>query len=116
MESGTVKVSKQSQGKLDVYSELELFFPKVPVPDFDGDCKGMPTEWWFPDHGVEGTQASMARAREICDGCSVKEQCLDFALSFPNLQGMWGGLSPRQRVSERRRRYRQRMNAQGKRK
>jgi WhiB family redox-sensing transcriptional regulator len=107
MNSGNTKKSKVSQGKLDVYSELELFFPKIPVPDFRGDCKGMPTDWWFPEHAPSGNEnEKYESARAICAGCAVKSECLDFAISFPNLQGMWGGMSPRQRVAERRRRYR----------
>lgn len=94
------------QGKLDVYSELELFFPKVPVPQFKGDCKGHPTDWWFPEHGPYAeARETISRAREICMNCPVREECLDFALSFPNLQGIWGGLSPRQRQRERKVRF-----------
>lgn len=106
--SGNEEQSKshQSKGKLDVYSELELFFPKIPVPTFNGDCKGKPTDWWFPEHWPESdNRATIAQAREICANCGVREECLDFALSFPNLQGIWGGLSPRQRIKERKVRF-----------
>lgn len=101
------KKSHTSAGKLDAYAELELFFPKIPVPDFEGDCKGMPMDWWFPEQGHDASQnLTLTRAREICYNCPVQKQCLEFALNFPNLQGIWGGLSPRQRTDERRRRYR----------
>lgn len=105
MEEPTKKRSHGSQGKIDAITELELIFPKVPIPTFEGDCKGMPTNWWFPDHGIsyQDTQI-LERARAVCNTCGVKEECLNFALEFPNLQGMWGGMSPKQRQNERRRR------------
>lgn len=111
-----VNRSHKSMGKLDAYSELASHFPNIPVPDFDGDCKGMPTEWWFPEHGFDGGgQRLFDKAREVCDGCHARQECLDFSLDFPNLHGMWGGLSPRQRQNERRRRrYRAKMDSKKK--
>ena len=94
-----------SLGKLDAVTELELFFPKEPLPKFVGDCKGLPTEWWFPEHG-NAHDESFSRARQICKTCPASGECLEFSLRSPNLHGMWAGLTPKQRQSERRRRWR----------
>ena len=94
-----------SLGKLDAVTELDLFFPKEPLPKFVGDCKGLPTDWWFPEHGDRGNE-TFARARAICKNCPASEECLEFSLRSPNLHGMWAGLTPKQRQAERRRRYR----------
>ncbi len=46
------------------------------------------------------------KAKKICDGCPVRRECLDFALSRPEKYGLYGGLSEDERASERRRRMR----------
>jgi WhiB family redox-sensing transcriptional regulator len=62
-----------------------------------GACKGLPSEVFFPDHYRYDT------ARAVCSGCSVKDECLAFALEMRIGKGMFGGLSPRQRTPVRRR-------------
>lgn len=49
---------------------------------------------------------SMAAARTICSGCPVREACLEHALAVREPQGMWGGLTARERRREQRRRQR----------
>lgn len=88
----------------NAYSELAVNFPNIQTPDLKGDCRGMPTEWWFPEFGNKGNHAFFERAREICMGCHARKECLEFAIQNPGIQGMWGGLSPRQRRNERRKR------------
>jgi WhiB family transcriptional regulator, redox-sensing transcriptional regulator len=39
----------------------------------------------------------MARARAVCDRCTVTEECLAFALADPYAMGVWGGTTGRQR-------------------
>ena len=41
--------------------------------------------------------AVMARARAVCDRCTVTEECLAFALADPYAMGVWGGTTGRQR-------------------
>lgn len=78
------------------------------IPKFDGACRGMPTEWWFPEHPMTQKQASeAAKAMEICDGCHAKQECLDFAVDNPKIAGIWGGMGWKQRQNLRRRKQRQ---------
>jgi WhiB family redox-sensing transcriptional regulator len=64
-------------------------------------CKGVPHEVFFPEN-PGGQESVYIQARNFCDKCSVTEECLQFALEFEQGKrdrfGMFGGLSPRQRV------------------
>jgi WhiB family transcriptional regulator, redox-sensing transcriptional regulator len=55
-------------------------------------CKGKPTEWWYPT-----PSQTALHARLICAACPVRVECLDWALDTPEIHGVWGGLSQRQR-------------------
>lgn len=37
------------------------------------------------------------RAKAICAGCSVRQPCLDYALSIREPHGIWGGLNEAER-------------------
>jgi hypothetical protein len=64
-------------------------------------CKGVPHEIFFPDN-PGGQESVYVQARNFCNKCEVSQQCLEFALEFEQGKrdrfGMFGGLSPRQRV------------------
>lgn len=47
-------------------------------------------ELWF-----SGLPAAVNAAKNICDKCKLKEQCLDYALENPDIatHGMYGGMS-----------------------
>ena len=47
----------------------------------------------FPERG-----RSSQPAKNICALCPVADQCLEYALLDPQMQGVWGGTSHRQRV------------------
>ena len=62
-------------------------------------CKGMDVDIFVPVRGGD-TQ----RAKRVCEGCPVREECRDYALSDPSIQGVWGGLSVRGRENLREKR------------
>lgn len=35
----------------------------------------------------------VSQAKEVCAGCSVRKQCLDYAMGTRQEHGVWGGLS-----------------------
>jgi WhiB family redox-sensing transcriptional regulator len=41
--------------------------------------------------------------RDLCQGCTVRQECLDVALADPDLTGLWGGTTPKERKAMRRR-------------
>lgn len=60
-------------------------------------CRGRGTISWFP-----GLGDSTSNGRAICAQCTVRAECLDYALADPTLQGVWGGTSDRERAAMRR--------------
>lgn len=56
----------------------------------DAGCLGADPELFFPT-GSES--AKVAKAKVICAGCAVRQQCLDVAIPDASLEGVWGGLS-----------------------
>ena len=64
-----------------------------------GNCKGK-GHLMFPKKHKDITYIS--EARKICRACTVKVECLDYALSFPaaDMHGVWAGLTPRQLARE----------------
>lgn len=64
-------------------------------------CAETDPEIWFPPHGgasyltIDGTREETAKA--ICRRCPVKQECRDYAMADPHLEGTWGGLTQRER-------------------
>ena len=55
-------------------------------------CLGKGIQYFFPE-----TPVDLAQARAICGGCPVRIECLHFAEQNPSPQGVWGGLTERER-------------------
>lgn len=47
--------------------------------------------------------AGIAKAKMICGGCPVADECLTYAIETNQHEGIWGGHTPRERVKLRRR-------------
>ena len=72
--------------------------PEKGWQDF-GNCLGVDPDLFFPERG-----ASTREAKEVCKGCVVREDCLEFALANGEKFGIWGGMSERERRRIRRQR------------
>jgi len=71
--------------------------PAPPVPTPAGwreraGCRGADLEVFFPGRGETAEPA-----RRICAGCPVRQPCLDYAISHGIVDGIWGGLTERDR-------------------
>jgi WhiB family transcriptional regulator, redox-sensing transcriptional regulator len=55
-------------------------------------CRGVDLEVFFPGRGE-----SAEPARQICARCPVRQPCLDYAISHGIVDGIWGGLTERDR-------------------
>ena len=55
-------------------------------------CAETDPEAFFPEKG-----GSTRDAKRVCTGCSVRAECLEFALANDERFGIWGGLSERER-------------------
>ena len=78
---------------------LELLLPTQPPWQRQANCMGVDPDLFFPERG-----ASTREAKEVCRGCVVREDCLEFALTNGEKFGIWGGMSERERRRIRRRR------------
>jgi WhiB family redox-sensing transcriptional regulator len=61
------------------------------------NCMGVDPDLFFPERG-----ASTREAKEVCRGCVVREDCLDYAITNGEKFGIWGGMSERERRRVRR--------------
>jgi len=55
-------------------------------------CHGERVEMFIPDRG-----APTARAKQLCARCTVRTECLKYALAIPDLVGYWAGTNERER-------------------
>ena len=70
------------------------------------NCLGVDPDLFFPERG-----ASTREAKEVCRGCVVQQECLEFALANGEKFGIWGGMSERERRRIRRQRALERQAA-----
>lgn len=71
-------------------------------------CLGVDTELFFPKY--ESDEAAEP-AKEICGGCKVSAECLEYALRMrptDDAGGVWAGLTHRERMNLRKRRWKER--------
>lgn len=65
-------------------------------------CADHEPELWWGDHD----DAGMLLALTVCQGCPAQVECLEYALEYPEREGIWGGTMPSTRkrmLAERRR-------------
>jgi WhiB family redox-sensing transcriptional regulator len=69
-------------------------------------CRGMNTDLFFPREnlggpregkGITGERDRASAAKEVCKGCPVRLECLEFAIDH-DCTGIWGGMDARERA------------------
>ena len=71
-------------------------------------CAQTDPDLWYPEHGgvaystIDGDREQTAKS--ICKRCPVIAPCLDYALESRAVEGIWGGMSERERRIEAKRR------------
>jgi WhiB family redox-sensing transcriptional regulator len=63
-------------------------------------CRGPQAEVFFPPSRVERKDERLLReraAKGICRSCSVRPDCLEYALRIREPHGIWGGLNEAER-------------------
>lgn len=73
--------------------------PEQPGWQDYANCLGVDPDLFFPERG-----ASTREAKEVCRGCVVRADCLEYALDNGEKFGIWGGMSERERRRLRRQR------------
>jgi WhiB family redox-sensing transcriptional regulator len=69
-------------------------------------CIGEDPELFFPMGPPSSVTVQTARAKAVCDGCAVRDDCLEWSLVTAQDAGVWGGLDEDERRELRRRRRR----------
>jgi WhiB family redox-sensing transcriptional regulator len=94
-----VGVIDRGEWQLSDLVEMVLQQSAVRTWQRQANCMGVDPDLFFPERG-----ASTREAQEVCRGCVVREDCLEYALANGEKFGIWGGLSERERRKIRRRR------------
>jgi WhiB family redox-sensing transcriptional regulator len=55
-------------------------------------CRHSNPDAFFPELGGD-SKKTCAAARIVCSTCSVKQECLDYAIEHHELHGVWGGMT-----------------------
>jgi WhiB family transcriptional regulator, redox-sensing transcriptional regulator len=62
-----------------------------------GACLRTNPESFFPEGTGHGIAEQVHAARQVCNSCLVRQACLEWALSAPETDGIWGGTTPDER-------------------
>ena len=79
-------------GLRDVLSELAMVTEDEQEWQERALCAQTDPEAFFPEKG-----GSTREAKQICNSCEVRGECLEYALGHDERFGIWGGLSERER-------------------
>ena len=60
-------------------------------------CRDTDPDLFFPIGTTGQALVQIERAKEVCDECPVKTDCLDYALETNQDSGIWGGTSEEER-------------------
>lgn len=85
------------QNDIDIHAFLEGLAAELADPDGEdwqehALCAQTDPEAFFPEKG-----GSTRAAKRTCQGCTVRDECLEYALARDERFGIWGGLSERER-------------------
>jgi WhiB family transcriptional regulator, redox-sensing transcriptional regulator len=69
-------------------------------------CLSADPDLFFPISTTGAAVRQIERAKKICSGCTVRQECLEFALTHDQVYGIWGGSTAEDRQRARRRRRR----------
>jgi len=79
---------------------VDLYLDSVEPWHEEAACASYPAEMFFPQTDAPSAGAA---AKLICAACSVREDCLSFALDTAQSEGVWGGMDAGERRRLRRR-------------
>ena len=63
-----------------------------------GACVGEDPTLFYPENRDQMVRLEQEqRAKQICGSCAVRSVCLDYAVTFKQQYGIWGGLNEHER-------------------
>ena len=83
-------------------SSLARLFAAEPENDWrpEAACRGLDPELFFSSDDIVNRQERLEReaeAKAVCTRCTVRKDCLSYALDAGERYGIWGGLNPQER-------------------
>jgi len=66
-------------------------------------CAGTDPEIFYAEGNSREAQEEIRRAKKVCAQCPVNVKCLEAALVNKEVYGVWGGLTPQERLRASRR-------------
>ena len=83
-------------------SSLARLFSAEPENDWrtQAACRGIDPEFFFSSEDLPNKQERLERetaAKAVCARCTVRSECLSYALAAGERYGIWGGLNPQER-------------------
>lgn len=83
-------------------SSLARLFAVEPENDWrpEAACRGLDPELFFSSDDIVNRQERLeqeAEAKAVCTRCTVRNDCLSYALDAGERYGIWGGLNPQER-------------------
>ncbi len=63
----------------------------------EGACQGLDPNIFYPDKDADDDSPDVRAAKAICSMCVVQVECLEYALKTNQGDGIWGGLTGRNR-------------------
>jgi WhiB family redox-sensing transcriptional regulator len=83
-------------------SSLARLFAVEPENDWrpEAACRGVDPELFFASDEIVNRQERLEReaeAKAVCLKCTVRSQCLSYALDAGERYGIWGGLTAQER-------------------
>ncbi len=60
-------------------------------------CRGVDPELFYPISATGPAVEQVTKAKKVCSGCPVTEDCLNWALRAGEPVGIWGGTTPEER-------------------
>ncbi|MEU0137233.1 WhiB family transcriptional regulator [Streptomyces sp. NPDC006296] len=76
-------------------------------------CREEDPDLFFPIGSTGPALVQAEEAKAVCGACTVREQCLEWALENGQDAGVWGGLDENERRALKRRRARQQARIHG---
>lgn len=64
---------------------------------FRGACRDQEPDLFWPIGESAAARQQVEEAKEVCEWCPVRRECLDWALEARQDFGVWGGMSERER-------------------
>ena len=91
---------------MEPVTDIRVRPPPRPAPGWRdlAACRDTDPELFFPVGDAGPALRQVARAKQICAGCTVRTPCLEWALASGQEAGVWGGTSEDERRALRRRR------------